>query len=223
MSKRISDFQAFDDAQSQNFLASHAPKGRLFGRKYREGSIIYRLFLCLSTFVKTVTGQAETLTRNLDSGQAAELLEEWESALGIPDKYPRRDTISGRREAVWRKRSKVPVYNVQTQGSAPLDTTIEEYVRKMTGINITISFLDRESTFPNPFPIEFFLSGGTNRLYYVISVPVEGSSINNAFPIPFPASFFEPQVPQAVQDLLDIVLDDVIPSCGDWTYVADVQ
>jgi len=222
MAKRITDFKAFDDKKSQNYLASHTPKGRLFGKRFSDSSNIYKLIMALATFIKLVTGQIETLARNRDISQASELLPEWETSVGIPSKYPRRSTTSGMREAIERKVSKIPVYNVQTSGSAPIDTTIEEYVRKITGISITITFDEPQAGFPIAFPIVFDLTGGTDAFYFRIHVPVEGSSLNNQFPIPFPVSFFEPQIPIATQELLDIVLNDVIPSNADWVYEAEV-
>jgi hypothetical protein len=91
--KRISDFKAFNDAQSENYLAAHTPKGKLFGSRFVEGSVMYRMLLCLSTVAKIVTGQLEVFARNMDVRQASELLQEREASVMIPERYARRDTI----------------------------------------------------------------------------------------------------------------------------------
>jgi hypothetical protein len=57
----------------------------------------------------------------------------------------------------------------------------------------------------------------------VIQVPVEGEAANNQFELEFPVSFFDPSIPQATQDLLDVILDDVVPSFCDWEYEAVVS
>lgn len=221
--KRISDFKAFNDSQSENYLAAHTPKGKLFGSRFVAGSVMYRMLLCLSTVAKVVTGQLEVFARNMDVSQASELLQEREASVMIPERYARRDTIAGRREAAERKGSKIPVYNVQSRGSASLESTIEEYVRLMTGIEITIDFREASSSFPAPFPIVFDFTGGTENFFFVIQVPVTGQAANNQFELPFPVSFFDPAIPDATQELLDIILDDVVPSFCDWTYEAVVS
>lgn len=221
MSKAVRDFRPYNDEQAQRYLASHWPKGKMTAKRYLRGAVLHDLLVGLARFVGIVMGQIFDLAKNRDIDKADELLPEWETSVGIPEQIPRRGTLAGRREAVRRLRSKVPVYNIQS-GDRVVDdyTTFEEFVRLTTGEIITITKPEVGSSFPISFPISFSFTNGTNNLFLIIGVEVDGSAQNNDFPIPFPFSFFEPVVPDATQELIDKALEKVVPSFMDWGYEA---
>lgn len=220
MGKSILSFQPLNESQSEHYVADHYPKGRLWAKRHVKDTIIYNYILVLSTVFKLFFGDLFALVKNRDINQADELLEEWEASVRIPEHIPRRDTIEGRREAVKCKKSKIPVYNIDN-GIVPLESTFEYYVKCLTGIEIeirTAQVSGTGSSFPMEFPVEFGSDMAIENLIFIIGVPVIGDFANNFFPIPFPINFFDPKVPDATIELLDLVLDDVIPSFCYWVY-----
>ena len=220
----IRSFKPYSDTEAARYLASHYPKGKLTAKRYLAGSVLNNLIVGCARFVSIVMGQIFDLAKNRDIDQADELLPEWEESVGVPEQIPRRDDLDGRREAVRRLRSKVPVYNIQS-GDRVVDayTTIEEFVRLTTGEVITISKSEVGSSFPVSFPIQFSFTGGRVNFFLIIGVLVEGTPANNQFPLTFPMSFFDPSVPEATQDKIDKALEKVVPSFMDWTYQAIVE
>ena len=222
MIKSILSFQPLNESQSMHYAADHYPKGRLWSKRHVKDTIIYNFILVLSTVFKLFFGSLFTLVKNRDINQADELLEEWEKSVRIPEHIPRRDTIEGRREAVMCKKSKIPVYNIDN-GIVPIESTFEHYVKCLTGIEIDIRTAQVEGTgsiFPMEFPIEFGIGAASGGFVFIVGVPVVGDFANNFFPMPFPINFFDPKVPDATIELLDLILDDVIPSFCYWVYEA---
>ena len=86
----------------------------------------YKFILCIATFIKVVSSQIFQLMTNWNINKTEELLPEWEESAKLPERYPLRETLADRREAVKRLISKVPVYNVR-DGSQTVDdyTTFE--------------------------------------------------------------------------------------------------
>ena len=222
MDKSILSFQPLNEEQSTHYLADHYPKGRLWAKRHVKDTVFYNFILTLSTVFKIFFGDLFNLVKNRDIDQADELLLEWEESVGIPEHISRRDTIEGRREAVKCKKSKIPVYNIDN-GIVPVETTFENYVKCLTGIEIEIRTAQVEgngSEFPMEFPVTFGIGSAIGNLYFIVGVPVVGDFANNFFPMPFPINFFDPSVPDATVELLDLILDDVIPSFCYWVYEA---
>ena len=219
--KRLSDFNYLDDNQSQNYLASHWPNGQLTSKRFVSDSVIYKFIKCLGTIIKFFTGHISTIAKNTDISKADELLTEWETSVRIPEIISKRDTVDGRKEAVEILISKIAVYNIQNKIGLDIDTTIEEFVRKLTGIEIEIEMASNRSStsdFPLTFPFTFGFSIPERNSVFIIKVPIEGSVQNNIFPMTFPISFFVPSVPQEIQDLLSSALDRVIPAYAVWIF-----
>jgi len=220
LSKSILSFQPLNEDETTHYIADHYPKGRLWAKRHVKSSVFYNLILVISTVFKIFFGDLFDLVKNRDINQANGLLEEWEESVGIPEHIPRRDTIEGRREAVFCKKSKIPVYNINN-GSVEVETTFENYVRCLTGIDITVRTSQVEgagSVFPLKFPVQFGTGSAIGSLSFIIGVPVVGTAANNFFPLKFPVEFFDPAIPDATKELLDLILDDVIPSFCIWGY-----
>ena len=160
---------------------------------------------------------------NWNINKTEELLPEWEESAKLPERYPLRETLADRREAVKRLISKVPVYNVR-DGSQTVDdyTTFERYVEIMTGITVTI---ENGRTAGAEFPLDFPFFFGTDffdaLFHFFIKVPVPGEPTNNDFPLDFPIVFFNPIIPDATIELLTKVLEDVIPAYCSFEFEAD--
>ena len=223
MAKKISDYKNFNDYESQEYLANYYAGGKLTSQKFISGNPLYKMILSLSTFIKIVTGTLFEFVRNINIDKADELLTEWETSVKLPERYPLRDTIEDRREAVKRLISKYPVYNIQGNRSPDVDiySTMEEYIRIMTGIEVEIeggAFRSSGNTFPLIFPVTFDLPSYRRNFLFYVKVPVETSTQNNQFPLPFPVQFFDAFITDTTKNLLNKVLDDIIPSFGTWVF-----
>lgn len=220
MSKNLKDYKVFTDVECQEYYAQSLPQGRIFANVFDSGSVIYKLIYCIANFIKHITGQIYVIAKNTDIDKAEELLPEWETSVEIGTKYPMLDTIEKRREAVKRKVSKIPVYNIRP--ATDDDTTIENYVKKLTDLDIEIenaSNLPTTSSFPASFPIKFGIPYLQRQLLLIIYVDLgDGLLANNQFPLPFPVQFFDAEIPEAIKSLLDIVLNDCVPSFMNWEY-----
>jgi len=218
--KNINSFRSFTDEESQNYLAQCYPDGKLTANRFDSERIIYKFIKSLSIWIKIITGQLYTLAKNTDIDRVDELLPEWETSTEIGTKYPMLDTIEKRREAVKRKISKIPVYNIRPADDD--DTTIENYVKKMVDQDIVIEpASDRltTSSFPAAFPIKFGIPYFQRQLLLYILIDLGGDVLaNNQFPLEFPVRFFNAEIPQATKDLIDIALNDVVPSFMNWEY-----
>lgn len=218
--KQIKSFKAFNDEQSHNYLAQGFPKGRFFANIYDKSKNIYKFVLSLSIWIKVVTGQLFTLAKNRDIDQVDELLTEWETSVKLPERYPIRDTLENRRIALKRLISKVPVYNIR-DGIVNDETTIENYIDKVLGETVEISSaggIATTSTFPIDFPIIFGIPYAKRQLLLIVKVDIGGGAANNQFPLPFPVQFFDQEIPQATKDLLELALEDTVPSYQNWEF-----
>jgi len=220
--KSIRDYQYFREDEAQNYLAEHWPKGKLTAKRFKGGSKIYDYIKALARFITYISSQVFIFAQERDIQKADVYLEDWEKSVKIPEEIPRRSTIEGRREAVECLISKVPVYNIDN-GVVPEETTFEYYVKCLTGIEVNIRTAKIDgagSQFPWSFPVQFGIGAPIGNFLFVIEVPVAGNTSNNFFPLSFPVSFFTPVIPQATIELLDQVLDRVIPSFCRWDYEA---
>lgn len=220
--KSIVSFQQINDDQSARYLANHYPTGKLTGKRFNITSVIYKFILCIATFIKVTIGDIYILAKNRDLDQAEELLERWETSVKIPLEIPRLETLEERRAAVKCLISKKPVYNINN-GIVDECTTFEHYILCLTGMIVTIKTAQVEgsgSVFPMEFAVNFGLGGAAGSFLFIIEVPVVGAAPNNFFSMPFPVQFFEPSVPSATIELLDKILDRVIPSFCRWVYEA---
>jgi hypothetical protein len=218
--KSIKSFKSFSDKQSQNYLAQGYPKGKMFANIYDAGKNIYKYILSLSTWIKVVTGQIFIIAKNRDIDQVDELLPEWEASVKLPERYPILDTIEKRRIALKRLISKVPVYNLRN-GTIDDDTTIENYIEKVLDLTVEIDSAGGDlttSSFPADFPIIFGIPYAKRQLLLKVKVDIGGGAANNQFPLPFPVQFFNATIPDATRDLLDLALEDTVPSYQNWEY-----
>lgn len=218
--KSILSFQNFTDKQSQNYLADHYPKGKLTAKRFTEGTVIYRFILSISLFIRIFVGDLFRLAVNRDISQADELLPEWEASVSIPLRTPRRNTVEERRCAIECLISKIPVYNIDN-GIVEEKRTYEYHIKCLTGLDVDIRTAQVDgngSQFPLVFPFNFGIGSAKGNFVFIIGVPVEGDFANNQFPLPFAVNFFDPSIPQATTELLNLILDRVIPSFCRWEF-----
>lgn len=222
--KSIRDYQYFREDEAQNYLAEHWPKGKLTAKRFNGGSKIYDYIKALARFISYISSQIFIFAQERDIQKADVYLEDWEKSVKIPEEIPRRSTIEGQRNAVQCLVSKIPVYNID-DGIVDECTTFEYYVECLTGIQVSMRTARVDGTgsiFPMEFPFRFGTGGPKGNFIFIVTVPVVGAPANNFFPLPFPVQFFTPVIPQATMELLDLVLDRVVPSFCRWQYEVEV-
>ena len=151
--------------------------------------------------------------------------------------YTNAQIISARQQAVLTLISKIPVINMQSTGfTGKLNTTIEQYVYNLTGIsiNITAGVLSGQTNlFTSPNGILFISPSGflfqpsfnVQNFNWVINVHVGGTSPNNTFTgsplaLTFPVQFLVSAIQLWEQQLLQLVLQNVVPSFCTFTFNA---
>lgn len=167
--------------QEADTLASFLPDGRPFLAKRYSGTTLRGLLLGLGQECLRAEGHLNDMTHEHDIRTTTWLIEEWESALGIPDDcIPVANTLEQRRKNVLLKLSAL---GLQTQKDY-------EDLAAVLGGTITIEKGGEYGIFPfTSFPIEFFDAPMTARFTWRIKIynidPPCIFPFNNLFPICF--------------------------------------
>jgi len=164
-------------AEHANSLAAYLPGGRLFESAYIDGSKFRQFLVGLSSEL----ANAEALTKEYQDQYSPEtttdFIEEWESALGIPDScFSGSGTITERRRDVM---VKLAALGVQTE----LDFLA---LALKFGVTVDIIAGSEVGTFPYTFPMTFFSSERHARFTLVVDFTVTAAS---RFPLTFPFVF----------------------------------
>jgi len=218
--KSLNNFIPLDDKKATEFLAGHWPEGRAVGKRYQKESVLYRYITCMAQFVKSTSGLIYRFCQNIFVNQSTELLEEHEISVGIPDQIPRLATTEERRDAVECLKRKIPVRNI---GDADCETCFENYIKCLTGIEVEIrTARAEEGGNTTDFPITFDAVFGTTKpagsFLFIVSVDMSGMEKNNVFDLTFPVNFFDPEIQEGVKNILNTILERVIPSFCYWQF-----
>lgn len=157
-------------------LAAFMPLGVAFEDKVDNEEVYGQFIEALACEVKRSYDSMNDLSEDYDILVTDELLEQWESAVGIPDGcFPATGTRAERRLHVLIKFAKM---NVQTA---------EEFIEliELLGFSVELTPGADIGVFPLPFPIEFF--GTAAQARYTIVVYLDSN--NAVFPLPFPIEF----------------------------------
>jgi hypothetical protein len=216
--KNLNSFKILSDNDSTVYIANCLPKGKLFINRFDSNYIIYKFLSCISGFINIIISQIYTIVKNFDINYTDELLTEYEASVKIPESTPRLSNIVDRRNAVNQLISKIPVVNINN-GIVDYNTTFENYVKLLTGIDISI-VTDPFSTsgFPIPFPIVFDYSVNFRQFIFKVTVLGVSGQATNKFPLPFPVKFFDAKIDDSTKLKLDNVLKKIIPVYCDWYY-----
>ncbi len=174
------DFTPNTREQNTTVFADYLPGGRLFCAKYLENSTLRTLLFALAGEITRVQDKVEELSDELFIRQTVNLIEEWESALGIPDScFTNTGTIERRRLNVEAKLARM---NVNTRA---------DFIGLAALFGITIDIIPGEavnSQFPFTFPVTFFVSPKEAR--FTMIVVFEGiPQPTNIFSLVFPVTF----------------------------------
>src|SRR5574343_440466 len=103
-------FNTYSLEDHTNSLVAYLPGGDLFSAKNEQSSVLRRLFAGLAVQIKLADDTMNEITYHHDINCTVDLINEWESALGIPDEcFPGTGTIEERRQQVLIKLSSLGV------------------------------------------------------------------------------------------------------------------
>lgn len=164
------------EAQQTAALARLFPDGPLFAGKYLSGSVLNALITAWAIeFFRLDTTFQQTLDEH-DMTSTTIFIDEWESAVGIPDEcFDGTGTDEFRRQTIVAKFAQM---NLQTEQDF-LD------LATLFGFTVTITAGGDAGVFPLDFPLSFFPETKTAKHTMLVDLPGEGNTFALPFPIPF--------------------------------------
>jgi uncharacterized protein YmfQ (DUF2313 family) len=172
----MSLFQEHTQEEMANSIADYLPNGPLFLSKKLSGTKLRSLLIGLAQQIMIAENKLELTWQELDPSTTTLLIEEWESAVGIPDEcFDQFGTLADRRRNVLVKLNS----SIQTE---------QDFIdlAALFGFTIQISIGSEVSTFPMTFPFPLFSSEKEIRFTLIIDFNVPSSS---SFPFTFPFVF----------------------------------
>lgn len=159
-------------------LADYMPNGRLFEAKKIGDSNFRQLLRGIGSELFTTEGYLISLDKEYLPDQTVLFIEEWESALGIPDDcFSTSGSVDERRKNIL---IKLAALGVQTAADF-------EHLGEVFGVDVNVhAGYDVSSTFPMTFPFIFFDRTSDSRFTIVVDFIVEAAS---RFPLTFPFTF----------------------------------
>lgn len=175
MARLITQHSRSEHADS---LADYLPGGRLFESARAFDSNFRKLLLGLSGELFTAEGYLKTISNEYDINTTNLFIEEWESALGIPDDcFLGNGTLNERRRDVLVKLASLGVQTAEDF----------EGLGSIFGVTVTVhAGIDFSSIFPATFPFIFFDSAKDARFTIIVDFTVQEPS---RFTLTFPFVF----------------------------------
>lgn len=170
-------FQRRDIEQYTDSLADYLPGGLLFASRSVQDSNFRKLLRGMSGELFRSNGLLKEYCEQMIPDQTVKFIDEWESAVGIPDScFKGTGTLTERRRDIL---TKLAALGVQTrQDFIDLAATF--------GVAITINAGIDEITFPLTFPVVMFGTLKEARFTIVVRFTVQAA---NRFPLVFPITF----------------------------------
>jgi uncharacterized protein YmfQ (DUF2313 family) len=171
-------FKKQTETSITNSTSAFMPGGRAFIAKGRDGSILRKFLQGVSKELFRIDEQMNLMSEDYDINAATQFIQQWESAVGIPDDcFDGTGTIEDRRKAVLAKLAKMNL------------TTEQDFIdlASFFGVSLTIASGTEASVFPMTFPIILF---GTAKEAKFTMVVVFDTAIDG-FPFTFPFVFTE--------------------------------
>ena len=175
-------FTLHNQSEHTNILSNYLPGGDVFGAKTDSDTNLYKLLFGMANQYRLVEEKLELTCREYDPAETTDFLEEWESALGIPD-----ECFSAKGSVTERRR------DVNVKFLADTAVTEEDFVNisALYGVTVTIkSGISDVDKFPLQFPIEF-PDIKTARFTMIVEFSVDDPL---RFPFSFPIPFGEANI-----------------------------
>jgi len=169
-------FNEHNQSEMADSIADYLPNGPLFAGKKLTGSKMRELLLGLATQITVAENKLETTWQELNPETTTLLIEEWESALGIPNAcFSSSGTMADRRRNILVKLNS----SIQTE---------QDFIdlAALFGFTIQISRGTDVSTFPMTFPFLLFSSDKDIKFTMIVDFNIPSS---NVFPFTFPFIF----------------------------------
>lgn len=177
----MANFSRRDIDEYTDSLAAYLPGGELFSAKNINGSNLRSMLRGLAWELYRANGYLREYSSDVIPDQTYKLIDEWESALGIPDGCFSGDgTIDERRDAVLLKLASLGIQ------------TAADFVNLAQSIGYTVSVKAAApyAIFPMIFPILLIDSPKTARFTILVEYSTAGSVYPPAiFPLTFPFVF----------------------------------
>jgi uncharacterized protein YmfQ (DUF2313 family) len=173
-------FKQHTNNEHRKSIADFLPNGELFRAKNTPDTNLYNLLLGLAYENARIENKMNEIAYQYDINKTTELIEQWESALGIPD-----DCFS----------NTVDINLRRTQVLAKLSLSIDtadSFVALAAEFGYTIEIVQASNVaiFPLQFPLQFYPTAKTARFTIIVNMPSELQPCT--FPIAFPLCFSPP-------------------------------
>jgi len=170
-------FGTHTQAAHGDSLAHFMPGGRIFSKKWTDASVLRRFLLGLAAELQREEERMSLIYDEYDMSTTTNLIEEWESAVGIPDDcFSGAGSLADRRKAVL---AKFAMMNI---------TKEQDFIdlAAIFGVTITLEYGTTHGVFPLTFPLTFFSSAREARFTLIIDFP---GALAPTFPLTFPILF----------------------------------
>ena len=182
-------------------LADYLPGGKLFQKKGDAASNLHKLIKGLAFELFTADGYLADYQNDIAPSVTEFFIEEWESALGIPDScFHGAGTLIERRRDV--------VLKLASLGLQTADDFVA--LGAVLGLTITVTSAVPYSIFPMTFPILLY-SATEARFVVVVTFTTSPAGV---FPLTFPFVFGDAAVP-----LLECLFRRLIPANCDLNFI----
>lgn len=179
----MSLFNRRDIEQYADSLADYLPGGLLFASKSVQDSNFRKLLRGMAGELFRSNGLLKTYNDEILPDKTVKFIDEWESALGIPDDcFKMTGTIDERRRDVL---TKLASLGIQTKQD--FVTLANEF-----GVDVVVSSGSVHGIFPMQFPFIFFNTAKQARFTIIVTFNVAAAS---RFPYVFPFIFGGSQIP----------------------------
>jgi len=173
----MATFLRRDVEQYANSLAAYLPGGELFGAAWVKDTNFRNLLRGMAWELYRTNGVLQEYAAEAIPDQTYRLLDEWETALGIPDGcFSGAGTIDERRQDVLIKLASLGVQTVEDF----------EELGAVLGLAITVTSAVPYAIFPMTFPVLLLDSAKAARFTIVVEYPQDSVSV---FPLVFPIVF----------------------------------
>lgn len=193
-----------DEQKSINILAQHLPSGAAWEAKNRPDSNFYKILRGLVRELARIEAQIQEVADEFDVTKTTNLIDEWESSVGIPDTcFSNSLTLEERRTNVLLKIGRL-------NGTVTNQDFVD--VAEILGFDVQVQPGSSYALFPLNFPVPLF--GSATEARFTLRVQVNNAPPPGVFPIPFPLPFTEEG-----SNLLECVFNILKPAVSIVTFV----